>query len=67
MHEQTKLVRVGNQAGCFLRRGLRRRSLVGSAIGVAVLLPRNLERNDIRLPRTNAVGIGLDLRKALRG
>src|ERR1700731_4447877 len=45
MHEQANLVGVGNEAGCFLRRSLRRRSLVGSAIGVGVLPRRNLERN----------------------
>src|ERR1700746_1073345 len=37
VHEQAKLVRVGNQAGRLLRRSLRHRSLVGRAIGVAVL------------------------------
>ena len=34
VHEQAELVRVGDDAGCFLRRRLRRRSLGRLAVGV---------------------------------
>ena len=49
-----------------LGRGLRRRAGVGRAVGVLVLPGLDLQRHDHRLPRADAVGIGLDLRQARR-